>query len=300
MNQRKHPPRTRGFSLLELIGVLAIIAVLVVMFVPSVIKSVDQGTINAEISNLNTFSNALAVSIVQTKTVPAAGGIAGASQNQLPLSLNAITTNSRKFTRSFLVDPNLVIGSISATTLPYTQTNNLAIGPPSSARMLIVSTLSQGNPPVSTGVTNTTVFNDIWNAPANTLPTNPIWSPWAKYPNDVIIQRINLQPLFYNLILINHDMPAAATFSIDTTVTNGVPTNGHRLELLLPERECPRHVRLERRGRDPLCDEPQHQLRIPERRMERTNGVCADHHQLSGKRGGAFRYSSNQLFRLAL
>ncbi len=217
--------RCGGFSLLEFIGVLAILAILAVMFVPSVIKSVDQGTINAELANVNTFSNALVLNILQNLTIPAPTNMAAAIAANLALPLSGITTNSRNYRRSFLVDPNL---SINGAALPYTQTINGSTTVPSGARALIVSTLSQGNPPVAvaTGVPSAANFNDIWNTTANQLPTNSIWSPWTKYKNDVVIQRINLQPLFYQLILINHDGPTNATFSINTTNTTTVTTNG--------------------------------------------------------------------------
>ena len=57
----------------------------------------------------------------------------------------AITTNSRHFTRAFLVDPNINLGGNS---LPYTQTNNAGLtnnapaNQPTSARFTIVSTLA--------------------------------------------------------------------------------------------------------------------------------------------------------------
>ena len=71
-----------------------------------------------------------------------------------------------------------------------------------------------------------TTFSNIWNTPPSTTPADSTWSAWKGNGRDVVIQRINLQPLFNQLILINHDAAGAATFSIDHTNVTVVPTIG--------------------------------------------------------------------------
>jgi len=141
-----------------------------------------------------------------------------------PCHLSQITTNSRKFTRSFLVDPNFLIGT---NVLPFTQVNNLMVGQPVSARVMIASTLGWSNPPNATGGALTAAtFDNLWHAPVNTKPSDSTWSNWNGNGRDVIIQRISLKPLFYNLILNTQDTNNTATFSINTTNTTAVPANG--------------------------------------------------------------------------
>src|SRR5690349_6101133 len=52
-----------GFSMLEMIGVLAVVSILAALAVPSVIRQVDRASVTREISDLKTFSQALSRSI---------------------------------------------------------------------------------------------------------------------------------------------------------------------------------------------------------------------------------------------
>jgi prepilin-type N-terminal cleavage/methylation domain-containing protein len=222
----RRPGRRGGFSLIEVLGVVTILAILAVLLVPSVVQETDQATLNQEIANLNSFSNALVQSILQTQTIPTTTGMAGAMASNLPLPLIEITNNSRNFARSFLVDPNMLLNGLTKAALPYVQTTNGANPPPfNNARLLIVSTLGTANPPNPTGPVSPTTFSNLWSTPAYTKPTDPTWKAWNGNGRDVVIQRINLQPLFLQLILINHDVTGAAAFSIGTTNWTVVPTN---------------------------------------------------------------------------
>jgi type II secretory pathway pseudopilin PulG len=212
--------------------VLAVLAILAVLLVPSVVRETDQATLNQEMANLNSFSNALVQYILQSETIPATNGMASAIASNLPMPLVEITNNSRNFARSFLVDPNLLIGIPTGSSLPYIETNNAAIKQPSNVRVLIVSTLGTANPPNPTGsILSAATFSNIWNTPPYTIPADTTWSGWSNSGGngrDVVIQRINLQPLFCQLILNNQDGTnltgtTNAAFSITTTNTVLVP-----------------------------------------------------------------------------
>ena len=222
---------TRAFSLIELMGVLAVLAIFCALMVPNVTKAIDQAVRVREAADLNTFSNALVLSLLQTKTVPRAEGIPLAIAAYLPLPLSAITNNPRCRSRSFLIDPRLLLRGVFSDVLPYVQANDFGLvteygtNPAAGARMMIVSTLDGGNPPVPTGVPSAASFDDLWNTPAHTKPQT--WTTWKGDPDDVIIQRINLEPLFVQLILLNRSGVGAATFAIDGYPPMAVPTNGY-------------------------------------------------------------------------
>src|SRR5439155_27049562 len=117
------------------------------------------------------------------------------------LPVSAISTNSRRYARAFLIDTNLAINGVG---LPYTQTTN-GTTKPVSARVMIVSSLARALPAsVTNGVASATNFTAIWNAAANTVPGGPAFSGWGGTGEDLRIKKLNLEPLFYQLILVDH------------------------------------------------------------------------------------------------
>jgi hypothetical protein len=128
--------------------------------------------------------------------------------------------NSRGITRAFLVDQNLSIGGAG---LPYTQTNN-GVAKPTSARVMFVSSLGRALP-ISTGVPSSTEFNAIWNTAEGAKPTTATWTNWAGTGEDLRIKKLNLEPLFYQLILVNHSgsTNVVPRYAIDNSGSAVVP-----------------------------------------------------------------------------
>jgi prepilin-type N-terminal cleavage/methylation domain-containing protein len=211
----------RAFTLIEMIGVVAIIAVVAAMSIPSVIKRVDQAAGTKETADLNSIADALTQSILRTKSVPAYTSMASAAASQMSLPVSAITSNSRRLARAFLIDRNLSIGS----GLPYTQTNT-GTAKPANVRVMIVSSLGLSLPIVSSNNLLDAEFDAIWNTVEGAKPSTSTWTSWAGNGNDLRIKKLNLEPLFFQLILIDHDSANPALFSIDSTSTTNVPTGG--------------------------------------------------------------------------
>lgn len=217
------PPINRrvvGFSLIEMIGMLAILALLTAAITPVAVRRIDQAAWLKEVNDLSTISNALTLQFVRSNNVPSATTWAGAVANWLNRPVTNINYNPRKFQRLYLVDPNISL------TLPYAQSGNTGLGTaPTSARIMVVSTIARTNVPP------TIDFNQTWNW-NNVLSPTAKPASWSTYPGngyDVCIQRINLGQMFYQLVLVNRDQaPPGATnapfningFTPPTIVTN--------------------------------------------------------------------------------
>src|SRR5439155_24791952 len=128
---------------------------------------------------------------------------------------SAVLTNGRRYARAFLIDPSLSIGGAG---LPYTQTTNGASSV-NNARVMIVSSLAGALPNgLSSAPQDVPTFNAIWNTPEGGTPAG-----WTMSGDDLRIKKLNLEPLFHQLILYNHDPTnVTAPFSIDRGTTNTV------------------------------------------------------------------------------
>jgi hypothetical protein len=208
------------------IGTLAVIAILVGVTAPSVIKRVDRAAWTRETTDLQTIADSYTQYILRNHRLPAAASLDWATNiaNYMSLPVSSITTNSRRFARAFLVDTNL---SINGAGLPYTQTTNGTPTKPVSARVIIVSSLARALPTniVSGAALSTTEFNAIWDAPEGAKPSTSTWTSWAGSADDLRIKRLNLEPLFYQLILVDRDTANPAFFSIDSTLMPVPTTN---------------------------------------------------------------------------
>jgi type II secretory pathway pseudopilin PulG len=220
-----HHPRIAAFTLIELIGVLAVIAILVAMSVPVVIRQMDQAARTKEASDLNAISNAIVLQVVGTngtKRIPSQADWAQTVANWTQFPVSKISTNNRRYARAFLIDDSGWFGT-AAGALPYPQTNTGSAIAPTNARVMVIGTIA-GALPVSSGMPGSAVFDAIWNTPANTKPSTG--TNWPK-GEDLFIQRLNVGQLFHHLVVVNRDDPTAPApmFTIDTTNTLTV-TNG--------------------------------------------------------------------------
>jgi type II secretory pathway pseudopilin PulG len=226
-----------AFSLIELIGVLAVIAILASIIFAATTKSIDVGVSKRESTTLQTFADALQSSILRTRYIPGTADWHQRIAAEMGVSTNAVlysllNTNS---TRVFMIDPNLQIG-VAGAGLPYDQSTNAGGSiQPISNRVMIVSSLGPPLPAAGIAAAN---FSTVWNTIDGNLPTNG-FSGWKGASDDVKIQRINLGPLFVNVSLANYSTTNQGQYRIDgvgpLTVPNPNGTNGYYLQNTLLE-----------------------------------------------------------------
>ena len=222
-----HTTNQRGFNLIEMIGVLAVMAILALALAPILIKQLDQIAGDKEASQLKAFAEAFRKGVLQTKSIPNTNGWYSMIADNLGLQTNQVLFNERYVARVFLIDPSLRVGS-SVGTLPYTQTpngsqvktNGVDVIAPISPRLMILSSISKPLPSIAS---TAAAFSNIWSAAEGTIPAG--WS-WTGKGEDLKIQRIYLGDLFLELIINNlePDTGCEAPYAVEDVATT-VPQN---------------------------------------------------------------------------
>jgi type II secretory pathway pseudopilin PulG len=228
----------RGWALIELIAVMAIIAIGVAVLLPALTKETDKSVSDQEIVNLKAFADAFQEYVLASRTIPDQTTWYSAVASQSGFSTNDVLYNPRQqshqYSRVFLIDPALQVGyKGSPSGLPYLQTNFITAtnSPmlPVNPRMMIVSSLGMPLPGgVTSGVYGTVAngyFADLWNAASGTRPSDAAWSSWTGNAADVIVQRINLLPFFFNLLLVNENSTNNGYYTVDGVTPTTVATN---------------------------------------------------------------------------
>jgi type II secretory pathway pseudopilin PulG len=208
---------------------MAIIAIMAVTIAPVAVRQTDKSALSKEAATISVISNALALQVIRSKTIPDETTWSNAAATWATRSASQISVNDRGFARAFLIDPSGWLGSYSAGS-PYTQTSSGLPTNPVSARAMIVSTIAR-DLPVSSGRPTASDFNDIWNTPPLQKPST--WTSWNGSGEDLTIQRFTIDSLFHRLILVNRDSSTQPAFSIDSTSalsTTAVSHNGTGLD----------------------------------------------------------------------
>ncbi|HVK59587.1 MAG TPA: type II secretion system protein, partial [Candidatus Kapabacteria bacterium] len=108
----------RGFTLLELIVALAIVAIILTVLTVSLIKHYDRIAQQKENAAIKSIGTALKESVRRARYVPDENAWASMVSTHLGWQIGRVTVNDRSNARIFLIDPTLQIGTNS---LPYSQ-----------------------------------------------------------------------------------------------------------------------------------------------------------------------------------
>src|SRR6266487_5644239 len=210
------PSLRSAFSLIEMIGVLAVIAILAGTVLPNIIRRVDFATWQRETSDLKVMADGLVKTILTDKQILSSNNIPTTIAKYLDLSLNQVTNTPRRFNRVFLVDPGLNVNGTS--TLPYNQGSSGSTTRPVNTRIMILSTIAA--PEVST---ITDAFSTIWNTPDGGKPAS-----WTGKADDLCIQRVELGGVFHKLYLLNVDTNSSdyGYYRLEANAPMSVPPSG--------------------------------------------------------------------------
>ena len=241
----QHPDigRSAAFTLIEMIGVLAIMAILASVLVPNVLRSMDRAAVRAEAETLKALGEQVKLylringtmpsSVAPVTNIPATPSDLGNLEN-VPswsrdigalsdIAVYDIAVNKRNMRRVYLVDP--------------------ASTPLQTPRVMILSSMRTGLPiPVVTAAQ----FQSVWQTADKTVP--PGWATWTAVSGSgeqLLIERVNLQPIYQtelvnvtlknsgqSLVRCSYILPSRPT----VTVTQDVPVSppGQPILLKLP------------------------------------------------------------------
>ncbi len=185
------PITSNGFSLLELIGVIAIIAILGSVITPNVINHLNAAARDAELETLDGIAHAIEVYLRENHTWPPT--LVSLSPNYLSTNTVQLTQNDRGFPRYFFVHPD-----ISA----ITNATGLSSSEIDDAQFLLISNLKADAVPT---ITNAAEFDAWWNTDESSTP-------------DLKIHRGQVSDLF-SLLTLNAT-GSRGGYQIDGTTTN--------------------------------------------------------------------------------
>ncbi len=188
---RINAPHPRGFTLLELIGVLAVMAILAGALAPNLITLLDEGYETAERDSLRTIADSLERSIRSTKTIPSALASEWSTSIAQFSSFSAtrVLENDKGCARRLYIDPRFLTTTDQAFG-SFAQDQGLGT-PPVSPRMMLVSRLDGT---LSTALSTHAQFEAVWEQTSAAALVES---------KKLLIQRIHLAPLFHRVILSN-------------------------------------------------------------------------------------------------
>jgi prepilin-type N-terminal cleavage/methylation domain-containing protein len=254
----------RGFSLIELIGVLAVMAILASMTVPPILRQIRQAQTVNEDANLNEVARAIVEGIKATGTIPNPNVVANNAAGWFTLAqpytalsqdafLNVFPDNAYSDRRYYL-EPIFDAYFQALTTYQTPPAGFPAAGFPVGALRILLVSSSRGisNPPDSrvdpvlpgnAGIS----FNQAdylalvnWNkvfaggvVAVPILPNTPFSALWNGMGEYLHVKTVDLRPLFCRVTLRDLAAPPTATVTLPGIhifpVRPGDPVNGQAL-----------------------------------------------------------------------
>lgn len=181
---------TSGFTLVEMIGVLAIIAILASFIAPNVINQLASVRRDSEEGQLATIARGIELYVRQTHSFPAT--LTALSPDYVAMALGQLTTNPNGFLRYYFVQPNIS---------GFTNSTGLSTTALADARFMVITHLAQN---VNPSITTDANFETWWSTDETGTP-------------DLKIHRGHVGHLFHLLSLSANG--AGGSYAIDGSQT---------------------------------------------------------------------------------
>jgi prepilin-type N-terminal cleavage/methylation domain-containing protein len=196
---------TSGFTLIEMIGVIAIMSILAAILAPNALRSLDRAAISAEAETLHNLGEQVKLSFRSNGWIP---GMKPVVFPAIPPSwdqdigsfadMNSvdILTNKRQIARVYVIEP--------------------AILPAVPTRALLLSSMRSGVPlgPAATAA----AFTAVWNWNTSDLVASPPPAGWAAWNTNniefLVIERVSVQAIYMTIKLTNNSTTTDAGFRI--------------------------------------------------------------------------------------
>ncbi len=178
MNHQLH--RTHGFSLIEMIGVLSIMAILAAVILPNGVRALDRAAVRAEAENLRAISSQAKAYHREHNALPPVATWNTAIASYSELNATDLLTNRRNNNRVYILEP---------------------ITPPatSARRALILSSMRAGLAlPTAASINTSFRFQTLWDTSETALPSTASWTGWSTWASTdnsrdyLVIERINI------------------------------------------------------------------------------------------------------------
>lgn len=237
-----------GFSMIEMIGVIAIMAIAAAVLAPNLARRISRANGEKEDQVLITLADGLVRSVRTLQTVPGANSWVTNIATQIGMSVNDVRYVNPADTASgrvFLIHPSFSPTNASGSDPLWTQGNSGASSVTNAKILLISSHKSSLTLPVSSGrASSAAVFDAIWdwsfNATTKASPSGWTGS-WTDNGEYLHVQRVNLSSLFQLATFSNAHHPtnypyyqvgsSSATSMSSTNVLSAYYLEGSMLRL---------------------------------------------------------------------
>ncbi len=182
--------RQTGFTLIEMIGVLAIMAVLAATITPNALRILEREAVRSETSTSRALGEQVKIFLKAKGWAPGLNPVIASRQSWdrdlstfADISFTDILTNKRQMPRSYIYEP---------------------IASPK--RVLILSSMRTGlTLPTAANLNTMVLFDNVWNtADGSVPPAGSSWAGWAAWRatlngtagDYLVIERVNLAPIY--------------------------------------------------------------------------------------------------------
>jgi type II secretory pathway pseudopilin PulG len=196
-----HRTSSTGFTLVELIGVLAIIAIMTAVIAPNALHSIERAAVRAEADTLHNLGEQVKLYLRDTAAVPTSANWNTVLATYASLSPTDLLTNRRQMTRIYVPDPIVA-----------------------NQRAMLLSSMRNGVA-LPAAATISGSFATVWNTADGNVPAAGGWVAWnVNNIEYLVIERINLSAIYRTDLLsytITLNNKGAGTVSYNLVLADG-------------------------------------------------------------------------------